>query len=472
MTEATRNVASERSVLVVDDEESVRESLVRILTKEGFTVRAVSSGEAALAAVRQEAPDLLLTDLRMPGMDGIELLKAVKALAPETQVIVMSAYGSVESAVRAMKDGADDFLEKPLSRTVLLPVIAKAFEKHVLLTENRFLRDELARSRGIHNVIGQSPAIQALLRLAQQVAPTTATVLIYGETGTGKEVFAKAIHQLSPRRDKPFVTVNCAALPETLIESELFGYEKGAFTDAKARRIGRFQQAHRGTLLLDEIAEMPPHLQVKLLRVIQEGVIEPLGSDRPVPVDVRLIAATNRNLEELVKTGAFREELYYRLNVVTMTLPPLRERREDIPLLVHHFIRKYAERNGRTIRGIENAAMRALQNHPLPGNVRQLEHIIERAVILSVEDVITLRDLPAEIGERTPTADDELRFPFGTTLEEIKSAAIRETLRRTRGNKELAAKILGISARTIHRWLNEHSDALSELDLVEQSQPT
>lgn len=449
---------SDRTILVVDDEESVRDSLVRILTKEGYQVRMASSGETALLAVRQEPPDLLLTDLRMPGMDGIELLKAVKAISPETQVIVMTAFGSVEVAVRAMKEGADDFLEKPLSRAVLLQVVANAFRTHVLITENRFLRDELARSRGIHNVIGQSPAMQAILRLSQQVAPTTATVLIRGETGTGKEVLAKAIHQLSPRRDKPFVTVNCAALPETLIESELFGYEKGAFTDAKSRRIGRFQQAHTGTLLLDEVAEMAPHLQVKLLRVIQEGVIEPLGSSRPVPVDVRLIAATNRDLEELVKTGAFREELYYRLNVVTIVLPPLRERREDIPLLVHHFIRRYAERNGRPIRGIENAAMRALQSHPLPGNVRQLEHIIERAVILAREDVITLRDLPSEVVEHESADENELRLPLGATLEEIKSAAIRETLRRTRGNKELAAKMLGISSRTIHRWLNEHPE--------------
>lgn len=449
---------SDRTILVVDDEESVRDSLVRILAKEGYQVRVASSGETALLAVRQEPPDLLLTDLRMPGMDGIELLKAVKAISPETQVIVMTAFGSVEVAVRAMKEGADDFLEKPLSRAVLLQVVANAFRTHVLITENRFLRDELARSRGIHNVIGQSPAMQAILRLAQQVAPTTATVLIRGETGTGKEVLAKAIHQLSPRRDKPFVTVNCAALPETLIESELFGYEKGAFTDAKSRRIGRFQQAHTGTLLLDEVAEMAPHLQVKLLRVIQEGVIEPLGSSRPVPVDVRLIAATNRDLEELVKTGAFREELYYRLNVVTIELPPLRERREDIPLLVHHFIRRYAERNGRNIRGIENAAMRALQNHPLPGNVRQLEHIIERAVILAREDVITLRDLPSEVAEHEASNENELRLPLGTTLEEIKSLVIRETLRHTRGNKELAAKMLGISSRTIHRWLNEHPE--------------
>jgi two-component system response regulator HydG len=304
--------------------------------------------------------------------------------------------------------------------------------------------------------------MQRILNLVRQVAPTSVTVLIRGETGTGKEVIAKAIHQLSPRRDKPFVTVNCAALPETLIESELFGYEKGAFTGASGKRLGRFQQAHTGTLLLDEIAEMQPHLQVKLLRIIQEGLVEPLGSHQPVLVDVRLIAATNRDLEQAVRDGLFREELYYRLNVVQLELPPLRERPEDIPLLVHHFIRRFAERNQRDIRGIENAAMRALQAHPWPGNVRQMEHVIERAVILASENVITLRDLPPDIAGKEVELCDGLYIPFGTSLEDIKSLAIRETLKRTDGNKELAAKLLDISSRTIHRWIADNGETTSE----------
>ncbi|GIX08182.1 MAG: acetoacetate metabolism regulatory protein AtoC [Candidatus Poribacteria bacterium] len=449
----------ERSILVVEDEDTLRESLQRILEKEGYSVRVAANGEEGLAEIRKQPPALLLTDLRMPGMDGLDLLRATKMLAPETQVIVMTGHGTVETAVQAMKEGADDFLEKPLSRAVLLPVIEKAMEKHILVTENRFLREEIERDRGLHNVIGQSPKMRRVLDLVRQVAPTTATVLIRGETGTGKEVIAKAIHQLSPRRDRPFISVNCAALPDTLIESELFGYEKGAFTDAKSRRIGRFQQAHTGTLFLDEIGDMQPHVQVKLLRALQEGVIEPLGSERSVPVDVRVIAATNQDLERAVREGRFREELYYRLNVVQIELPPVRERREDIPLLVQHFIRKYSQRHARTVVGIERAAMRALQNYSWPGNVRQLENVVERAVILSSREVITLEDLPAEIAEHESNGPVTITFPIGLTFEEIKTRVIRETLRQTEGNKELAAKILGISSRTIYRWLKEHPEA-------------
>jgi len=448
-----------RSVLVVDDEDSVRESVARILRKEETEVRTARSGEEALELIRAEVPDLLLTDFRMPGMDGIELLVAAKRVAPEMQVIVMTAFGTVESAVRAMKEGADDFIEKPLSRGVLVPIVMKALERRVLVAENRILRDELERTRGVRNVVGQSSGVLRILNLIQQVAPTTATVLIQGETGTGKEVIARAIHQLSLRRDKPFVTVNAAALPETLIESELFGYEKGAFTGATGRRIGRFQQAHTGTLLLDEVAEMVPHVQVKLLRAIQESTIEPLGGSRPIPVDVRLIAATNQDLERAVENGSFREELYYRLNVVRVELPPLRQRREDIPLLVHHFVRRYSERNERPIHGVETAAMRALTNYHWPGNVRQLEHVIERAVILSTDSVIAPRDLPPELTANGDAPSDILHIPLGSSMDDIKSAAIQETLRRAEGNKKLAAKMLRISSRTVHRWVRDHEGA-------------
>jgi DNA-binding NtrC family response regulator len=338
-----------------------------------------------------------------------------------------------------MKDGAEDFLEKPISRANLLAAIHKALEKHVLRSENRLLRAEIERHRGITNVVGRSHAMREVLDLVAQVAPTNATVLITGETGTGKEVIARAVHHMSSRNDRPFVSVNCAALPETLIESELFGYEQGAFTDAKGRRAGRFQQAHTGTLFLDEIGDMAPHLQVKLLRALQEGMIEPLGSSHPVEVDVRILTATNRDLRAAVESGAFREDLFYRLNVVGIDLPPMRDRREDIPILVHHFIRKFADNNERHVEGIDAKAMRALQGHDWPGNVRQIENAIERAAL-----------------------GDVLHIPIGLPFEEVKSRVIRETLKRANGNKELAAKLLGISSRTIYRWMRDQEAAATE----------
>ncbi|MEO2002841.1 MAG: sigma-54 dependent transcriptional regulator [Candidatus Poribacteria bacterium] len=459
MTDRNHNHEAAVSILVVDDEEPIRDSVRRILVKEGYDVRVAENGERALEELRKSPPALLLSDIHMAEMDGMELLKSTRMLSPETQVIVMTAYGTVESAVRAMKDGADDFLEKPLSRATLLAAVAKALEKHVLVSENRLLRAEIERHRGIDNVIGRSQAMRAVLDLVAQVAPTNATVLITGETGTGKEVIARAVHHLSPRMSRPFVSVNCAALPETLIESELFGYEQGAFTDAKGRRAGRFQQAHTGTLFLDEIGDMQPHLQVKLLRALQEGMIEPLGSSRPVEVDVRIVTATNRDLTTAVATGAFREDLFYRLNVVAIDLPSMRDRREDIPILVHHFIRKFADRNERSIGGIDARAMRALQSYEWPGNVRQIENVIERAVILTTGDVITATDLPHDIAVKDDAPEDVLHIPFGLPFEEVKSLVIRETLRRADGNKELAAKLLDISSRTIYRWIRDQEES-------------
>jgi two-component system response regulator HydG len=465
MEEPVASALDGQTVLVVDDEEQIRESVRRVLQTAGYAVDVSPDGRSALSALRRRPPSLLLTDLRMPDMDGMDLLRAAKAVSPETQVIVMTAFGTVESAVHAMKEGADDFLEKPVPRAVLLPVVERALERYVLLTENRLLREELERTRGIQNVIGQSNAMHRILSMVYQVAPTSATILIQGETGTGKEVIARAIHQLSPRRGKPFVSVNCAALPETLIESELFGYDKGAFTGATGRKIGRFQQADGGTLFLDEIAEMQTHIQVKLLRAIEEGAVQPLGSTRPLAVDVRFVAATNRNLEERVRAGTFREELYYRLNVVSIELPPLRDRREDIPLLVHHFIRRFAERDRRPIRGIESGAMRALQNYSWQGNVRQLENVVERAVILAAGDVIALGDLPPYIVSNAAAAEDVLRVPAGMSLADVQSLVIHEALRRAEGNKEVAAKALDISSRTIYRWLRrEESNILRSND--------
>jgi DNA-binding NtrC family response regulator len=322
MADGTYTAEVDASILVVDDEAPLRESIRRILVKEGFDVRVAEDGKRGLEELRKSPPSLLLADINMGEMDGLELLKSAKMLAPETQVIMLTAFGTVGNAVQAMKDGADDFLEKPISRANLLAAIHKALEKHVLRSENRLLRAEIERHRGIANVVGRSHAMREVLDLVAQVAPTNATVLITGETGTGKEVIARAVHHMSSRNDRPFVSVNCAALPETLIESELFGYEQGAFTDAKGRRAGRFQQAHTGTLFLDEIGDMAPHLQVKLLRALQEGMIEPLGSSHPVEVDVRILTATNRDLRAAVESGAFREDLFYRLNVVGIDLPP------------------------------------------------------------------------------------------------------------------------------------------------------
>ena len=464
MADASTTTEAAASILVVDDEEPIRDSVRRILLKEGFDVRVAESGKRGLEELRKSPPSLLLADIHMAEMDGLELLKSTKMIAPETQVIMMTAYGTVESAVQAMKDGADDFLEKPLSRAALLSAISKALEKHVLVSENRLLRAEIEKHRGISNVVGRSHAMRQVLDLVAQVAPTNATVLITGETGTGKEVIARAVHHLSPRTDRPFVSVNCAALPETLIESELFGYEKGAFTDAKGRRAGRFQQAHTGTLFLDEIGDMQPHLQVKLLRALQEGMIEPLGSSRPLEVDVRILTATNRDLGAAVKIGAFREDLFYRLNVVGIDLPPMRDRREDIPILVHHFISRFADRNERRVEGIDARAMRVLQNYEWPGNVRQIENVIERAVILAAGDVITLADLPQDIAGEDAVPEDMLHIPIGLPFEEVKSRVIGETLRRANGNKELAAKLLDISSRTIYRWIRDREEAAATSD--------
>ena len=459
MADATRTADVDASILVVDDEAPIRESIRRILVKEGFDVRVAENGKRGLEAVRKRHPSLVLADIHMAEMDGLELLKSTNMVAPETQVIMMTAYGTVVDAVQAMKDGADDFLEKPISRATLIAAINKALEKHILVSENRVLRAEIERHRGIGNVIGRSHAMREVLDLVAQVAPTNATVLITGETGTGKEVIAKAVHHLSSRSDRPFVSVNCAALPETLIESELFGYEQGAFTDAKGRRAGRFQQAHTGTLFLDEIGDMASHLQVKLLRALQEGMIEPLGSSRPVEVDVRILTATNRDLRASVESGAFREDLFYRLNVVGIDLPPMRDRREDIPILVHHFIRKFADRNERAVEGIDARAMRALQGYEWPGNVRQIENVIERAVILSAGDVITPADLPHDIAGEDAALKDVLHIPIGLPFEEVKSRVIGETLKRANGNKELAAKLLDISSRTIYRWIRDQEEA-------------
>jgi two-component system, NtrC family, response regulator HydG len=450
-------MADATTILVADDDTGMRESLVRALRREGFTVVAADDGTAALDALRRGHVDLLVADLRMPGLDGLELLRAAKLVAPETEIVVISGHGTVEEAVEAMKEGAYDFLTKPFDRAALIRTVRQALERRTLILENRSLQRRLDELTGAGELIGQSLAIRGVLDLVRQVAPTAATVLIQGESGTGKELVARALHDLSHPRGKPFIRVNCAALPETLLESELFGYEKGAFTGAAGRKDGRFQLADGGTLLLDEVGDLSPLTQAKLLRVLQEGEFEPLGATRTVRVDVRVVAATNQDLARLVKDKRFREDLYYRLQVITMTVPPLRERSEDIPLLAQHFLRLFATKNHRELDGFTDAALRCLLDYSWPGNVRELEHAVERGVILARGRLLDVADLPEAVTQTEPAAR-VVSIPIGMPLDEVEQRLIDETLRQTKGDKELAAKLLGIASRTIYRKLKERDD--------------
>ncbi len=466
MTEPSGGIAlptgrAQPIVLVVDDEEANRLTLERILVREGLDVRHAADGRTALRRLREDPPAVLLTDLKMPGMDGIELMRAARLIDPDLEVIVMTAFGTVESAVEAMKEGAWDFVTKPFRRSDIVRAVRKAIEKRALVAENRALKDELARATGAAELIGRAPAFRRVLEEARQVADSMASVLITGESGTGKGVLAGWIHRASPRRDRPMITVNCAALPEALLESELFGHEAGAFTGATGRREGRFDLARGGTLFLDEVTEMSPVVQVKLLRVLQEGEYERVGGTRTLRADVRVIAATNRDPERAMREGRLREDLFYRLNVVRLDLPPLRERPEDIPLLAQAFVQRYAARNRRPIRGLSRAAVDALNRWPWPGNVRELENAIERAVVLSRDDLIDVDDLPPAIREHLD-APDRLVFAVGTPLKVVERRMIEATLRHTGGDKALAASLLGITARTIYRreaeW-REHDEA-------------
>lgn len=362
----------------------------------------------------------------------------------------MTAFGTVERAVHGMKEGAYDFVSKPIKRATILKAAHQALERQALMAENRVLKAQLADLRDERNIIGQSAALREALALVRQVAASDATVLLSGESGTGKELFAQMIYQQSERGNRPFVAVNCAALPESILESELFGYEKGAFTGANQRRIGRFEAAHGGTLFLDEIGELSAHVQVKLLRVLQEGEFERLGSSKPVRVDVRIITATNKELEEEMRLGNFRDDLYYRLNVVEIKIPPLRHRLEDVPLLAEHFLKGFRVKNSRDIQGLSREALEALSAYRWPGNVRELENVMERAVVLDKDGVIHTDDLPEHIVEH-PTEARQITIPIGTSLEEIERRVLHETLKMTGGDKKLAAKLLGIATRTIYR---------------------
>jgi two-component system response regulator HydG len=463
---------SPKLVLVVDDEPGILDSLSRIFRREGLEVMTASDAAAGLEMLRKQRVSVLLTDLMMPRTTGMDLLKAAKTVAPETEVVLMTAYGTVETAVAAMKEGAYDFVTKPLKRAHVVRIVRNALEKQSLVIENRALRAQLAERRR-RAIIGTSLSWRRTMDIAVQAAASEATVLLLGESGTGKELLARTIHENSPRASRPFVPINCAAIPESILEAELFGYEKGAFTGATSRREGRFEAANGGTLLLDEIGDMSRHVQVKLLRVLQEGEIERLGgAGRAIPIDIRLIASTNVDLGRAVREGRFREDLYYRLNVVPVHVPPLRDRREDIPLLVQHFIQLYAEKNGKPITGCSRRAIELLCDYPWPGNVRELENAIERAVVLSRESSIGEDDLPRDLraavtvggGLGAVGAAPSLSFPIGTPLAEIEMRVIHETLRQTKGDKRLAAKLLGIATRTIYRRLEATDEPEADHD--------
>ena len=441
-------------ILVADDEPAQRELVGGFLRKHGFEVTQAADGRQALARFKQEPFDLVLTDQKMPDLSGLELLEGVRAITPEAAVLIMTAYGTIETAVSAIKAGAADYLTKPVNLDELLHRIHQVQERQRLLTENRELRDALVGRHRVEGIIGESGQMQEVLSLVRRVAPSDATVLIRGESGTGKELIAKAIHYASPRASGLLVKVNCAALPETLIESELFGHEKGAFTGAVSARKGRFELADGGSLFLDEIGDLPAPVQVKLLRVLQERELERVGSSRPIAVNVRLLAATHRNLEALVREGRFRDDLYYRINVVTITLPPLRERRDDLPLFIDHFLRTFAAKNGKTIRGLSREARETLLRYDYPGNVRELENLIERAVVLTRDEVIGLADLPLTLAE--PAPEPEAGVGLIAAVEGLERRMIREALAQANGTQTRAAELLGISERVLRYKLKKY----------------
>ncbi len=448
-------------VLVVDDEAANRKVLERILVREGLDVLHAADGREAVTVLRGSTPDLMLTDLKMPGMSGLELMRVARTLDPDLEVIVMTAFGTVETAVEAMKEGAWDFVTKPLRRAEIVKAVRKALEKRLLVRENRQLRDELARVLP-DEIVGRSGAMRSLLEEGRQVADSEASLLITGESGTGKGRLARWLHRASPRRDHALVTVNCGALPEALLESELFGHESGAFTGATARKQGRFDLAQGGTLFLDEVTEMSPQVQVKLLRVLQDGEYERVGGTRTLQADVRIIAASNRDPERAIQEGRLREDLFYRLNVIRLACPPLRDRADDVPLLAHHFLEHYARRNRRDISGFDADALAALSSWAWPGNVRELENAVERAVVLCRGGVIELSHLPPALRQhRAPP--DVLSFAVGTPIKTMERSMIEATMAQVDGDKALAAQLLGITARTIYRreaeWREEDGEA-------------
>ena len=441
------------TILIVDDEKNTREGLARALKRQ-YRVFTAESAETALSVLSEETVDLMLSDIRMPGEDGLSLLKTVRQRYPSVLCILLTAYGSIETSVEAMNSGAYDFLTKPVNLDQLDIKLDQALKTRKLESENRELRKRLDDRYGFENIIGTSEPMQALFDTIRQVSPTQANVLIQGASGTGKELVARAIHRLSTRSDGPFVAVHCAALSATLLESELFGHEKGAFTGAIAQSKGRFELANGGTLFLDEISEIDLSIQVKLLRVLETRTFERVGGEKTLSTDIRVVAATNRNLKEYVEAGKFREDLYYRLNIVDIRLPPLSERKSDIPLLCAHFIKDFSQKNNREITGIEPAAMALLQAYPWPGNVRELRNIIERMIVLSHGSLLTVMDVPANIRDDAQKAAEAAGEPNRTeSLAQTEKRKILSALEAAGGNRSRAAVALGISRRTLHRKL-------------------
>ena len=441
-------------VLIVEDDPATRSGLAELVQAWGFNTDEAPDGEEGLRRVTSFRPAIIVSDLVMPRMGGLELLRALKDQLSDITFILLTAQGTVESAVEAIKEGAYDYLSKPVDPQRLQILLQKSVERQETLREVRHLRRQLREVGSFGRIVGNSAGIRSVYRVIEQAAPTAASVLISGESGTGKELIAQTIHELSPRSSFPFVAINCAAIPETLLESEIFGHEKGAFTGAHDRRTGVFELAHRGTLFLDEIAEMVPATQVKLLRVLQERTFRRLGGRQEQTVDVRVIAATNQNPLDAVRSGKLREDLYYRLNVFAIELPPLRERREDIPLLIQQFLNEFNRANGKNIRAVDQDAMYILEHYPWPGNIRELRNVIERATILADVDFIEARHLPPALVSRGEESLPTLTLSPGTTVDEAERRLILLTLEHTRNNKTRAAEILGISLKTLHNKLN------------------
>lgn len=440
-------------ILLVDDEEALCTAAEKILAKEGYHVTSMHTAADGLARFEAEGADLLITDLMLPDLDGIAVLKRAKQLRPSVEVIVITGHGTVETAVEAMRLGAYDFIEKPLDKNALLKAVSKAVDRQKLATENQRLREQLQQQRGEDALIGNSAGMVTVKKLVRQIASTDVSVLIQGESGTGKEVVADVLHNLSGRKDQPIIKISCAAIPETLLESELFGYERGAFTGASGTKPGKFELADGGTLFLDEIAEMSPALQAKLLRVLQDGRFQRLGSTKDIQVDVRIVSATHVDLPQAIEDKKFREDLYYRLNVVHVTLPPLRERLDDIPLLADHFLKRYSARMQKNVTAIAGPAIEQLLGHWWPGNVRELENTMQRAIAVATGELIQSFQLitPRTSSSNAAPSGPSVTLPIGITLAEAEERLIQETLKQCVGDKEKAAKTLGISSRTLYR---------------------
>lgn len=446
-------------ILIAEDEKTQRELLEGFLKKEGFEVDGVGSGREALQRLRETFYDIALIDYKMPELDGLQTLREIRRLYPELPVVMITAYGTVETAVASMKEGALDYLTKPIDLDELLLILEKVLERSRLIHENKILKAQLKERYTFKHIVYQSPKMEEVMNLVARVAPSSSTVLIRGESGTGKELIANAIHYASPRAEKPFIKVSCSAIPETLLESELFGHEKGAFTGALQRRIGRFEEASEGTIFLDEIGELSPVLQVKLLRVLQEKEFQRLGSNVTLKTEARIVAATHRNLEEAMRKGEFREDLYYRLNVISIWIPPLRERREDIPPLIDYFLKKYSQLNQKNVSDLSQEARMLLLRYSYPGNVRELENIIERAVVLCRGEIITTQDLPFHLQEEKSERTLESLRKFKTlpeSLEELEKDLILKALRDHQGVQTKAAESLGISERVLRYKMKKY----------------